>query len=875
MRCTPWLAGILALLPLRAEAQDTTLARLHLEVFPFGVQQVEDPVDILVDGTGHVWLLGGHRAYCLLDREVTPVADLQGSGTILGWDASSTSTLDVVRKGGRETILERLSGPYLAPDPRDRRRAALPDGRTARLSDQGSLLLDGPDGSEEVPLRFDRHGNLFTLRTDGNAALVFDPRNGLWVMGGNGVVLASHLPRAFQLKETPVPVGKVVQVVEDPALDRRFVYSRGQGLLVEELSSGRLVKHIERNPDGGRLGGTKWRNAEGMHLTHDDHCLYRYDAGQDELVKVLDLRQVLPPGKGDLRINDFEAGPGHRFAWLGVVDNLLVAHELATGRTRVIELLAPGSYSGINLMVETALWGDDRALVVAEHGQFLVNASTGRVRAVQEEWPALQFGPNFRGSGAHVIGDTLLVLPSFDSGIFLYNIRRDSLYRPQGAPDHLLITDIFWDGLHHVFGTCRSGLLVLDLRENSAHMLHAEHGLPLGNLYYRYISVGPGGKLFLGLTDRYARFSAADLVRSDLQGLAIDLLEVNGMRRMHPPYAGIGDALEQVPQSGSIGLRMGRVLRSTPPFTGAFVRLDGDPGSIVLHDDREVIRFHGLEPGDHVVEAAFSRNGPWSKVLDVHIAPPFWRTWWFITGVALALMLLTAVLVAWRSRVLREKALLQAEYDARITELELSSLRARMHPHFIFNSLNSIKSFIAANEPRTATRYLNKFAQLVRSILNNSGKAEVELRSELKGLELYLELERMRFDGSFDLDLHVDPAIDPDRVLVPPLIVQPYAENAIWHGLMHKDGDRELSIGVSRENWTLHITVRDNGIGREASRALNAMSARKHRSLGMSITEEVIARSGAGAGVEVKDLHAPDGSPAGTEVHIRIPYRTA
>jgi len=259
----------------------------------------------------------------------------------------------------------------------------------------------------------------------------------------------------------------------------------------------------------------------------------------------------------------------------------------------------------------------------------------------------------------------------------------------------------------------------------------------------------------------------------------------------------------------------------------------------------------------------------------VDVLPPIWRRWWSIAAMALMLMLATALLVTWRSRVLRSKALMQAEYDARITELELSSLRARMHPHFIFNSLNSIKSFIAANEPRTATRYLNKFAQLVRSILNDSGKAEVDLRSELKGLELYLELERMRFDGSFDLDLRVDPAIDPDRVLVPPLIVQPYAENAIWHGLMHKIGDRKLTINVSRENGALHITVRDNGIGREASRALNAMSARKHRSLGMSITKEVIARSGPGAGVMVKDLKDSNDRPAGTEVHIRIPYRTS
>ncbi|MCB0815518.1 MAG: histidine kinase, partial [Flavobacteriales bacterium] len=167
----------------------------------------------------------------------------------------------------------------------------------------------------------------------------------------------------------------------------------------------------------------------------------------------------------------------------------------------------------------------------------------------------------------------------------------------------------------------------------------------------------------------------------------------------------------------------------TPPFTKGYIRLDGKPGSVRFVNASEAIHFQSLAEGEHVLELGYSPGGPFFQAMVVDVLPPIWRRWWSIAAMALMLMLATALLVTWRSRVLRSKALMQAEYDARITELELSSLRARMHPHFIFNSLNSIKSFIAANEPRTATRYLNKFAQLVRSILNDSGKAEVDLRS--------------------------------------------------------------------------------------------------------------------------------------------------
>jgi LytS/YehU family sensor histidine kinase len=162
---------------------------------------------------------------------------------------------------------------------------------------------------------------------------------------------------------------------------------------------------------------------------------------------------------------------------------------------------------------------------------------------------------------------------------------------------------------------------------------------------------------------------------------------------------------------------------------------------------------------------------------------------------------------------------------------------------------------------------------LIRSILNNSRHARVDLRSELKALELYLELEQMRFEGSFERSITVDPDIDQDAISIPPLILQPYAENAIWHGLMHKQGDRRLEVEISQSNGMLHTSVRDNGIGRSAAQKLKTRSATKHKGLGMDITSEIIKRThdDGTTGVVIKDLFDAHGDPSGTEVHITIP----
>jgi tetratricopeptide (TPR) repeat protein len=219
----------------------------------------------------------------------------------------------------------------------------------------------------------------------------------------------------------------------------------------------------------------------------------------------------------------------------------------------------------------------------------------------------------------------------------------------------------------------------------------------------------------------------------------------------------------------------------------------------------------------------------------------------------------------------------QAELQQQAAELKMQTLRTQMNPHFIFNSLNSINRFILENNKPNSSRYLTKFSRLIRMILQNSQSSFISLKSELESLELYLEMEVMRFDNHFTYKIIVSPDLNTSRLKLPPLIIQPYVENAVWHGLMHKEERGELEIEVVEENRYLLIKIADNGIGREQASRIASKSATKHKSMGLLITADRIAMiqsdNGNESAVIINDLVHPDGTAAGTEVLIKIPVK--
>ena len=218
----------------------------------------------------------------------------------------------------------------------------------------------------------------------------------------------------------------------------------------------------------------------------------------------------------------------------------------------------------------------------------------------------------------------------------------------------------------------------------------------------------------------------------------------------------------------------------------------------------------------------------------------------------------------------RAKAALQQ----RAKELEIQALRSQMNPHFIFNCLNAINYFILSHETEAASDYLTKFSRLMRMIMNHSRHSLITLAEEVEILELYLGMEVLRFKNAFDYEISIDETIDADDVRIPPLLLQPFVENAIWHGLMHKEERGLLSISMVVEDDTLVCFIRDNGIGRKRAAQLKSKSAEKHKSMGLQITAERLAlltgTGEAGHFFRIEDLYDAEGNAIGTQVVLTI-----
>jgi putative methionine-R-sulfoxide reductase with GAF domain len=220
--------------------------------------------------------------------------------------------------------------------------------------------------------------------------------------------------------------------------------------------------------------------------------------------------------------------------------------------------------------------------------------------------------------------------------------------------------------------------------------------------------------------------------------------------------------------------------------------------------------------------------------------------------------------------------LMVLEVQKMLAESQLMALRAQMNPHFVFNCLNSIQECIVTKKYTEASKYLNKFSKLFRMVLNNSGKKLVSLEEERQVLELYLELELMRFGRSFSYEIIVDPRLDEHQILMPSMLLQPYVENALWHGLMTKDGPRMMVIEfrmVSDDAFLCRID--DNGIGREKSFEIKAQNSKPktHKSLGLAISKDridILSMQGNHASVRITDKYGPGGEAAGTLVEVEL-----
>lgn len=289
--------------------------------------------------------------------------------------------------------------------------------------------------------------------------------------------------------------------------------------------------------------------------------------------------------------------------------------------------------------------------------------------------------------------------------------------------------------------------------------------------------------------------------------------------------------------------------------------------------NRKIV-YSNLPPGSYsFLIKAQMQGGNWNSdpsAYNIVIDPAWWQTKLFRIIFYLLIAITIVLLANWRIRYVRQQEQQKARIEKEILELEAKALRAQMNPHFIFNCLNSIKSLIQQNEIDKSVTYLTTFSKLIRTLFSNADKKAVSLYDEIQTCKLYLQLESMRFDSKFSYTVNVDDHIDLKFFQVPAMIIQPFIENAIWHGIMPKDNDGHISISVSQSNQTIIVSIEDDGIGREASLKYKSATGLTHQSKGIHLTQSRLNLNNLlqrqDAQIEIIDKRDNLGKPAGTKV---------
>jgi ligand-binding sensor domain-containing protein len=385
--------------------------------------------------------------------------------------------------------------------------------------------------------------------------------------------------------------------------------------------------------------------------------------------------------------------------------------------------------------------------------------------------------------------------------------------------------------------------------------------LPLG--------LGADGSILLGEAKGYCFFQPESLLTVHYDG-RIHLQTMQAMDRVLP----LSDPLVLSWRDNLLSLTFGSAELSMPEKNEFAVQLIGfDPKPRLSKVPNAV--WTNLVPGQYTISIHLVREGKvvaggFTRVLT--IVPPFWQRWWFRLLAGAALLALLAFIYQYRMAQVRRVERLNADFERRMAQVEMTALRAQMNPHFVFNSLNSINRFILMNDSDAASAYLTKFSRLMRFILEHSRSDMVSLEHELEALRLYIELEMLRFDGRFDFQLAVAPDLNPAQLDIPPMLIQPYIENAIWHGLMQKKGRGQLWLRCLKRKNGWCVEIEDDGIGRAQANSLRSKSVQPHKSYGMQLNAERIQMMqqayGVSATLGVEDKTDAEGRPLGTKVTL-------
>jgi ligand-binding sensor domain-containing protein len=385
----------------------------------------------------------------------------------------------------------------------------------------------------------------------------------------------------------------------------------------------------------------------------------------------------------------------------------------------------------------------------------------------------------------------------------------------EGLPNNL-VQAVMKDGFGNVWVACyNDGFCKINMNDFSITSYGINDGITDNAFTSKFYQL-KNGNVLIGASESFISFNPAAFTAAPAPAnVRITGLHVFEKEVMVDPLLNGHRPLQLSYKENSVRIEFASLTFWSPGCIQYFYKLDGVDKGWIAADKSHVAIYNQLKDGKYIFNIKCkNRDGVFcinTTQLKINISPPFWKTGWFISLILIFIVGLIYWFIKWREKNIKA-------IDAgklKVQQLKLEALRSQMNPHFIFNSLNAIQECILTNKVDAAYEYLSKFSRLQRMVLNNSEKELIPLNDEIEMIALYLSLESLRFKKSFTYDINITGISDIDEIMIPSLITQPLVENAIWHGLGNKEGDKTLVIIYEEKNGLLFITIDDNGIGRQ------------------------------------------------------------
>lgn len=483
----------------------------------------------------------------------------------------------------------------------------------------------------------------------------------------------------------------------------------------------------------------------------------------------------------------------------------------------------------------------------------------GKIKEIKYKGMSVQGNAFVESEGVILLGTNNLGVLRFQDGKISI-----VLDQSKGLPNDEIL-DLFATKNEYIIAT-RGGLSIFNKRNGKLKTVDEYDGLAVKEVSDILVS---DGIIYLSTINGLVSMPLSQkTINSVAPTLKIKGISVNGKEQV------VEDNLHLTYNDYQITFQISSVsLRSRGNYKLKY-RLRGLTDAWTTIEARQnTITFPSIPSGNYTFEViAMNEDGVESNVVQqtIRVSSPIWQKAWFYLFFLMVSLTIMLFVFRWRLNSVRKKALLKQK----MVSAQLTALKAQMNPHFMFNTLNSLQDLILKQDFKSTNYYLSKYSQLMRMILTNSEKGEVEINEELKMLDLYLNLEKLRFGDEFTYELVCNEKLKLSNITVPPMIIQPFVENAIKHGLMHKQGNKELVINFYECDSNICCEIIDNGVGRVRSSEINARQGRNYKSFSTEATDERmrLLQDYYGKAYKFEIIDLMDSSESvGTKVIVRFP----